>query len=106
MIAVLGVVLQQLDRSFAAAYHETGLAHGSQIRSTLFAECTWLSVELCPGPLDDPVISAIRRASWKDAGTGAAGLGGAARNGFADHAQNCGPCDGEFQHLCPSTRRA
>ena len=32
-----------------------------------------------------------RRTSWKDAGTGAAGLGGTARHGFADHAQDCGP---------------
>ncbi len=47
-----------------------------------------------------------RRASWKDASTGAAGLGGAARHGFAYHAQDCGPRARESQHLRPSGRRA
>ena len=46
-----------------------------------------------------------RRTSWKDAGTGAVGLGGAAWHGFAYHAQNCGPRAREFQHLRPSGRR-
>ena len=47
-----------------------------------------------------------RRASWKDASTGAAGLGGAARHGFAYHAQDGGPRARESQHLRPSGRRA
>ena len=47
-----------------------------------------------------------RRANWKDAGTGAASLGGAARHGFAYHAQDCGPREREFRHLRPSERRA
>ena len=47
-----------------------------------------------------------RRASWKDASTGAAGLGGAARHGFAYHAQDCGPRARESQRLRPSGRRA
>jgi alcohol dehydrogenase (NADP+) len=47
-----------------------------------------------------------RRASWKDASTGAAGLGGAARHGFAYHAQDSGPRARESQHLRPSGRRA
>ena len=47
-----------------------------------------------------------RRASRKDAGTGAAGLGGAARHGFAYHAQDCGPREREFRHLYPPGRRA
>jgi hypothetical protein len=46
-----------------------------------------------------------RRASGKDAGTGAAGLGGAARHGFADHAEDCGSREREFRHLPSSTRR-
>ena len=46
-----------------------------------------------------------RCAGWKDAGTGAAGMGGATRHGFADHAQDCGPGEREFQHLRPSRRR-
>ena len=46
-----------------------------------------------------------RRTSWKDAGTGAAGVGGAARHGFAYHAQDCGPRAREFRHLRPSGRR-
>ncbi len=46
------------------------------------------------------------RTSWKDAGTGAVGLGGAAWHGFAYHAQDCGPRAGEFRHLRPSGRRA
>ena len=45
------------------------------------------------------------RTSWQDAGTGAAGLGGAAWHGFAYHAQNCGSRAGEFRHLRPSGRR-
>ena len=46
------------------------------------------------------------RTSWKDASTGAVGLGGAAWHGFAYHAQDCGPRAGEFQHLRSSGRRA
>ncbi len=46
------------------------------------------------------------RTSWKDAGTGAVGLGGAAWYGLAYNSQDCGPRAGEFQHLCPSRRRA
>ena len=37
-----------------------------------------------------------RRTSWKDAGTGAAGMGGAARHGCAYHTQNCGSREREF----------
>jgi hypothetical protein len=43
--------------------------------------------------------------SWKDAGTGAVGMGGAARHGFAYHAQNRGPRAGESQYLPPPGRR-
>ena len=46
-----------------------------------------------------------RRTSWKDAGTGAAGMGGATWHGFAYHAKDCGPRAGEFQHLRSSGRR-
>jgi alcohol dehydrogenase (NADP+) len=38
-----------------------------------------------PGLLEDPVITSNRRTSRNDAGAGAAGLGGAARHGFAYH---------------------
>jgi len=41
-----------------------------------------------PGPLEDPVISAIAARVWKDAGTGTAGLDGTARHGFAYHARS------------------
>jgi aldehyde reductase len=37
-----------------------------------------------------------RRTSWKDAGPGAAGMGGAARHGLAYHTQNCGSRAREF----------
>ena len=47
-----------------------------------------------------------RRASWQDAGTGAACLGRAARHGRAHHSQVCGPSEREFRHLYPSARRA
>jgi alcohol dehydrogenase (NADP+) len=60
-----------------------------------------------PGDEQDPRDqNGNRRASWKDASTGAAGVGGAARHGFAYHAQDCGPRARESQHLRPSGRRA
>jgi len=40
-----------------------------------------------------------RAASWKDAGTGAVGLGGTAGHGFAYNAQDCGPRARKFRHL-------
>ncbi len=46
-----------------------------------------------------------RGTSWKDAGAGAAGMGGATWHGFAHHAKDCGPRAGEFQHLRSSRRR-
>ena len=46
------------------------------------------------------------RASWKDGGTGAVGLGGPAWYGLAYHSQDCGPRAGKFRHLRPSGRRA
>ena len=59
-----------------------------------------------PGLLEDPSDFGDRGASGKDAGAGAAGLGGAARHGFAYHAQDCGPREREFRHLarCLQTR--
>ena len=47
-----------------------------------------------------------RRTSWKNPGTGAAGMGGAARHGFAYHTQNGGSRARELRHLCPSGRGA
>jgi diketogulonate reductase-like aldo/keto reductase len=46
------------------------------------------------------------RTSWKDASTGAVGLGVAAWHGLTYHSQDCGPRAGESQHLRPSGRRA
>ncbi len=46
-----------------------------------------------------------RRASWKDAGTGAPGLGSPARHGRAYHAQKCGPCERKFRYLHASGGR-
>jgi hypothetical protein len=46
-----------------------------------------------------------RCAGWKDASTGAAGMGGATRHGFAGHDEDGGPDKREFQHLRPSRRR-
>ena len=40
-----------------------------------------------PGPLEDPVISAIAARVGKTPGAGTAGLGGATRHGFAYHTQ-------------------
>jgi hypothetical protein len=36
------------------------------------------------------------RTSWKDAGTGVAGMGNAARYGFADNTHNCGSRAGKL----------
>jgi aldehyde reductase len=47
-----------------------------------------------PGPLDDPVILAIAARVGKTPAQVL--LACAARYGFADHAQNCGPRAGEF----------
>src|SRR5271168_484555 len=44
--------------------------------------------------------------SWKDAGAGAAGLGGAAWYGSANNTQDRGPRAGEFRHLRAYGRRA
>ena len=44
-----------------------------------------------PGPARRSSHFGNRRTSWKDAGTGAAGLGSAAWHGFAHHTQDCGP---------------
>ncbi len=84
---------------------ETELLEFCKEKGIVFLAFAPLGHGMRPGPLEDPVISASRRASWKDAGTGAAGLGGAARHGFANHAQDCGPREREFRHLGPSGRR-
>ena len=65
---------------------ETELLEFCKKKGVVFLAFAPLGHGMRPGLLEDPVISANRRARWKDAGTGAAGMGGAARDGSAYHA--------------------
>ena len=58
-----------------------------------------------PGPLEGSGHYGNRLAGWKDSGAGPAGMGGATRHGFPDHAQKCGSSTREFQHLRSSGKR-
>ena len=70
---------------------ETELLEFCKEKGVVFLAFAPLGHGIRPGPLEDPVILAYCRASWKDAGTGAAGLGGAARHGCAYHARRLRP---------------
>ena len=65
---------------------ETELLEFCKEKGIVFLAFAPLGHGMKPGLLEDPVISADRRTSWKDPGTGAAGMGGAARHGCTYHA--------------------
>ena len=84
---------------------ETELLGFCKEKGIVFLAFAPLGHGMKPGLLEDPVISAIAARVKKNAGTGPAGLGGAARYCFAYHAPECGPGEREFRHLPPSGRR-
>ncbi|MGC2212029.1 MAG: aldo/keto reductase [Silvibacterium sp.] len=65
---------------------ETELLEFCKENGVVFLAFAPLGHGMRPGLLEDPGHFGNRRTSWKDAGTGAAGMGGAARHGPAYHA--------------------
>ena len=75
---------------------ETELLEFCKEKGIVFLAFAPLGHGMKPGPLEDPVISSIADTSWKDAGTGVAGMGGPAWDGCAHHAQNRGSRAGKL----------
>ncbi len=89
--------------SVSAGNGAIGILQGH--RRCVFGFCTvrpWNA----PGAARRSSHFGYRRARWKDAGAGAAGLGGATRHGPAYHAQERSPRQREFRHLSASKGRA
>ena len=85
---------------------ETELLEFCKENDIVFLAFAPLGHGIRPGPLEDPVISAIAARVGKTPAQVLLALGGAARHGFAYHAQDCGPGAGEFRYLRSSGRRA